>query len=96
MAQAAATSTHSADERSYPTSKVRGSCQECLAATAQEWPRGSVTILTANYLGLAIYHIHFGLFYNKPLRSFIIIQVMKRLHELWENKFLLFKPPTVW
>ena len=28
-------------ERSYPTSEVRGSGQECQAGTAQEWPRGA-------------------------------------------------------
>ena len=28
-------------KRSYPTYEVRGSGQECQAATAQEWPRGA-------------------------------------------------------
>ena len=32
----------SAAERSYPTSKVRGSSPECQAATAQEQPRGAI------------------------------------------------------
>ena len=30
-----------AAERSYPTTKERGSGWECQAATAQEWPRGA-------------------------------------------------------
>ena len=30
-------------ERRYPTSEVRGGSQECLAATAQERPRGTTT-----------------------------------------------------
>ena len=34
-------STHSAAKRSYPMSEVRGSGQECQAATAQEQPRGA-------------------------------------------------------
>ena len=29
-------------KRSYPKSEVRGSGQECQAATAQEWPRGAI------------------------------------------------------
>ena len=39
--QAAATDTLSVAESSYPTSEVRGSCQECQAATVQEQPRGA-------------------------------------------------------
>ena len=39
--QVAATSAHSAAERSYPTSKVRGSGLECQAAMAQERQRGA-------------------------------------------------------
>ena len=36
-------SIQSATGRSYPTSKVRGSGQECQAATAQEHPRGATS-----------------------------------------------------
>ena len=41
--RAAATSAHSAAERSYPTSEVRDSGLECQAATAQEQPRGATS-----------------------------------------------------
>ena len=37
----AVTSALSAAERSYPTSEVRGSSQECQAVTGQEWARGA-------------------------------------------------------
>ena len=39
--------THSVAEKSYPTSKVRGSGQECQAATAQERPGGATLRLVS-------------------------------------------------
>ena len=41
MQVAARAGALSAAERSYPTSKVRGSSLECQAVTAQELPRGA-------------------------------------------------------
>ena len=41
MQVAARAGALSAAERSYPTSKVRGSSLECQAVTAQERPRGA-------------------------------------------------------
>ena len=38
------TGTLSAAERSYPTSEVRGSSQECQAAMAQEWQRRATQV----------------------------------------------------